>query len=156
MGIEVPTAVRVYSKDFRELFIEVCTEVNRLASLYQDVNRLRAIVDRSGGAGDGVSQELLFFEIGSGGELTTNGDFEVKTYSGSVFTVSLVDGELRRSVIAQSATGYDLSVKENVPLQRPATTLTADPLESGTVVQCVNIGGGYVFASVMPRFSVVC
>jgi hypothetical protein len=156
MGIEVPTAVRVYSKDFRELFIEVCTEVNRLASLYQDISRLRAIVDRSGGGG-AETQELLFFEVSGGnGNVTTNGDFQVKTYVGTVFTVSFVEGELRRSVIAEGATAYDLSVEENVPQKHPATTLIADPLASGTVVQCVDINGGYVFASIMPRFSVVC
>lgn len=155
MGIEVPTSVRVYSKDFRELFIEVCTEVNRLASLYQDINRLRAIIDRSGGVA-GESQGLLFFEVSGGGTSGTNGDFSVKTYTGNVFTVELVEDELRRSVIAESVNGYDLSVEENVPIQQPAVTLIADPLKSGTVVQCVDIDGAYVFASVMPRFSVVC
>ena len=155
MGIEVPSSVRVYSKDFRELFIEVCTEINRLSSLYQDINRLRAIVDRSGGAG-GEAQELLFFEVSGGGNLGTNGDFQVKTYTGNVFTIALVEDELRRSVIGEGVQGYDLSVEENIPIQQPAVTLIADPLVQGTVVQCVDIGGAYVFASVMPRFSVVC
>ena len=156
MGIEVPTNFKVLSADFKELFIEACKEINRLSNLYADINRLRAIVDRTSQAASKQS-DVAFFRIGSGGEtVDTIGSIEARVYQGQGFDLSY-DNDGFSLVNEISTTAYDLSVLQNNPQTHPATQLTPDPIESGTVVMCKVLDGGvYVFCSVMPRLSVLC
>lgn len=160
MGIEVPSDVRIFSSDFKDLIFEICTEVNRLSQLTADINRVRAIVDRSGGIGDGIEQppnDVSFFQIASGGsDPVENGDFFVREYNGSVFRVLLENDALVKEVIDDDATGYDLAIVQHDPIQHPATELITDPLESGMIVMCLPADSKWVFTSIMPRLSVIC
>jgi hypothetical protein len=156
MGIEVPTNIKVLSNDFKELFADVCTEVNRLSNLYADLNRLRAIVDRSGGSASEVTTK--FFAVSSGGVIGTYGTLPAIKYTGSVFDV-FEDGDgFSKFNVVEGVNGYDLSVVDNLPLVRPAgLSLARDPLEQGTVVLAKELNSTtYMFASVMPRLSVQC
>lgn len=157
MGIEVPTNFKVLSSDFKELFIEVCTEVNRLSNLYADINRLRAIVDRQS-SGKAAASSVKFFRVASGGtSQVVFDDIATYEYQGTVFDVAWQGNQL---VVQNeiSINAYDLAVNDNAPnTYPPSTNLSRDPLDEGTVVMCKELEGGYyVFSSVMPRFSVQC
>lgn len=157
MGIEVPINLKVLSSDFKELFTEVCTEINRLSNLYADISRLRAIVDRQAG-GKSASSTVKFFRVGDGGtSQVVFDDIATYRYSGTVFDLAWQGNQL----VVQNEINidaYDLAVTENRPIVAPSSVnLSRDPLEEGTVVMCKELEGGYyVFSSVMPRFSVQC
>lgn len=158
MGIEVPTNVKVLSADFKELFVEVCVEVNRLSNLYADINRLRAIVDRQGGGKSSTLSTTKFFRVTSGGtSQVVFDDIAAYEYQGTAFDVAWQGNQL---VVQNeiSINAYDLAVNDNIPnTYPPGTNLVRDPLAEGTVVMCKELEGGYyVFSSVMPRFSVQC
>lgn len=156
MGIEIPTNIKVLSPDFKELFTEVCTEVNRLSNLYADINRLRALVDRADPKQGGSSSVKFFEVISGGGSIVAFDDIAVYEYFGKVFDLVWQGGQLaKQNEIEINA--YDIAITENRPLSHPAGSLTRDPLEKGTRVMCKELDGGYyVFSSVMPRFTVTC
>ena len=171
MSVETPNDINVSSRDFKRLFYDVCIEVNRLSNLYADLNRLRAVVDRSGSA---AGSPARIFEITGGGTEIEMDGFRAKEYTGVVFDLVFGDPPdppkdggagfnrgtqiLKRSA-EQDAVGYDVYNKKNEPLEHPAKTLTEDPLEVGTMVLCtavLNKENNYVFSSVLPRLSVEC
>lgn len=172
MSVETPNDINVLSRDFKRLFYEVCVEVNRLSNLYADLNRLRAIVDRSGSA---QGSPARVFEITGGGTEIQMDGFRAKEYTGVVFDLIFGDppddgggdggaafrmgSQILKRSAEQDAVGYDVYNKKNEPQEHPAKELIEDPLETGTMVLCtavLNKENNYVFSSVLPRFSVVC
>ena len=111
----------------------------------------------SGGSGD-VGAFAFFIVTSGGGTINSvGGDGITMNYREYTGTVAGFDGSTP-NLIAQSATGYDFSVMDNEPDEKPSQAIIVgpDPLDAGTVVACSYVGEIAAFTSVMPRLSVRC
>lgn len=165
MGIQIPTRIRPFSRDFQEIFVTLAEEVNRLTSGYAELVKSNKQVFGGGGvAGD----EIVFFKItGDNGMDDHPSDNQPLIYTGEIIKYAGVSdthgddpefefwAEVERETDSK---GVDVRASQNLPIRMPITAEPeADKLSQGTIVMAQRLTTKTcIFSSVMPRLSVDC